>query len=331
MLRHLCLLGAACLMLVQAGCSHHPRMVSEFSQPATIELSTTPFFPQDQYQCGPAALATLLVSADAITIPELLVDQVYLPERRGSLQLEMLAATRRHGRIPYLIEPTLAAIAGEISAGRTVLVLQNLGLRALPAYHYAVVIGISDQAHFILRSGVTERLVMTTKEFWKTWERAGNWGVIALKPGELPADGNLKKYLRTVAEVEASGHLALAERSYIAFLQDHPENRNALFGLANTMYGRGQYRAAARFYRQLFDQDPENPAVINNFAESLAALHCYEHALELLDIFLCSGYERQHPNSQMTEVLRVTRAEIELRHEAQQSEDCSEIISIEEM
>ncbi|WP_136799178.1 PA2778 family cysteine peptidase [Desulfosediminicola ganghwensis] len=331
MLRHLCLMGIAGLIVFLAGCSHHPKLVTDFNQPQTIELTTTPFFPQEEYQCGPAALATLLVSSDVITLPDLLVDEVYIPGRQGSLQLEIIATTRRHGRIPYVIEPTLEAIADEIATGRTVLVLQNLGLKTLPAYHYAVVIGISDQDEFILRSGTTERLMISKKKFWRSWQRAESWGIVALKPGEMPADGNVEKYMSAVSQAEESGNMRLAEKSYIAFLQSQPDNRTALFGLANTMYGKEQYRAAARFYKQLLDQEPENPAVINNLAESLAAMQCYGQALELIDIFLCSGFERKHPHSRMTEHLRNTRAEISIKHESRKSKNCSEIISIEEM
>lgn len=327
--RHL--LATAGLLLLLAGCSHQPQLVYDFNQPKTIELTATPFFPQEKYQCGPAALATLLVSADVVTLPELLIDKVYIPGRRGSLQLEMIATIRQHGRIPYIIEPTLNAIVDEIASGRTVLVLQNLGLKSIPAYHYAVVIGVTDNEEFILRSGTTERLIMSKNEFWKSWQKAESWGVVALKPGELPADNNTGKYVRAIAEAEESGNLELAEKGYIAFLQNHPENRTALFGLANTMYSRQQYRAAARFYKQLLAQDPENPAIINNLAESLAALHCYEQALELIDTFICSGYERKYPSSPMAEHLRTTRAQISLKHESNNSRDCSDIISLEDM
>ena len=59
--------------------------------PAAIELESTPFYPQDDYQCGPAALATLLGAAGRPSSPEALVDEVYIPARRGSLEPEMIA------------------------------------------------------------------------------------------------------------------------------------------------------------------------------------------------------------------------------------------------
>src|SRR5262245_53071971 len=67
--------------------------------PPRAELKSVPFFPQTEYQCGPAALATVLANAKVKVKPDDLVSQVYVPERRGSFQVEMLAAARRHGMI----------------------------------------------------------------------------------------------------------------------------------------------------------------------------------------------------------------------------------------
>ncbi|MEE4360755.1 MAG: hypothetical protein V2I63_04445, partial [Pseudomonadales bacterium] len=100
------------------------------SNPALLhapELRTVPFYPQVAYQCGPAALATVLVHSGVDTTAEALVDQVWLPGRRGSLQIELVAATRRQGRLPYVLGGDLEELAAELRQGRPVLVLQNLG------------------------------------------------------------------------------------------------------------------------------------------------------------------------------------------------------------
>ena len=61
--------------------------------PRSLELRGTPFFPQEDYQCGPAALATVLRAGGAGGDAESLQPQVYLPARAGSLQR---ALHRRH-------------------------------------------------------------------------------------------------------------------------------------------------------------------------------------------------------------------------------------------
>ena len=130
-----------------------PNAARPDAPPVAGELTRVPFFPQERYQCGPAALATVLAAADVPVTAEELVPRVYLPVRRGSLQTEMIAATRQYDRVPYVLDPTLDAIAGEIQAGRPVLVLQNLGLRSLPRWHYSVVVGVdARRRELILRS-----------------------------------------------------------------------------------------------------------------------------------------------------------------------------------
>ena len=69
-----------------------------------------PFFPQTDYQCGPAALATVLAHAGAAVDADDLVREVYVEGLRGSLQPELLGATRRHGLIPYVLAPEADAL-----------------------------------------------------------------------------------------------------------------------------------------------------------------------------------------------------------------------------
>ena len=98
------------LLVMAAGCAPIPPSVSKL--PATggaIELDDTPFYPQERYQCGPAALTTVLVDSGATVSLDEIVDKVYLPGRQGSLQFELLAATRTEGRLPYRVDGTLDA------------------------------------------------------------------------------------------------------------------------------------------------------------------------------------------------------------------------------
>ena len=75
--------------------------------PVQAELKEVPFFAQEEYQCGPAAVAMVMNAAGVQVTPEQMVEQVYLPARKGSLQIEMLVAPRRHGLIAYELAPQL--------------------------------------------------------------------------------------------------------------------------------------------------------------------------------------------------------------------------------
>ena len=93
--------------------------------PAHYELTAVPFFPQEEYQCGPAALAMAISWSGLPLKPEDLVDEVYTPSRKGSLQVAVIASARRHGRLAYEISD-LDSIFHEVSAGYPVIILQNL-------------------------------------------------------------------------------------------------------------------------------------------------------------------------------------------------------------
>ena len=126
-------LACFCALAV-SGCASWAPQTRELSRgiprglPERVELKQVPFFPQKEYQCGPAALATVLVGGGAKTTAEELVAQVYIPERKGSLQVEMLAAARRHGMVPYVLAPRFEDMLREIAAGTPVIVLQNMGV-----------------------------------------------------------------------------------------------------------------------------------------------------------------------------------------------------------
>ena len=89
-------------LLLLTGCAATPqtdRLVDSIPESLVkpVELTQVPFFPQEQYQCGPAALATLLsFQGQNVDLNEL-TRQIYIPERKGSLQLELITASRSHG------------------------------------------------------------------------------------------------------------------------------------------------------------------------------------------------------------------------------------------
>ncbi|MCL1486359.1 MAG: PA2778 family cysteine peptidase [Marinobacter sp.] len=113
-----------------------------------------PFHPQEQYQCGPASLAMMLNAQGVSAAPDELIDRVYLPERQGALQVEMVAAARQYGMLVYPLDPDLTSVLTEVSAGHPVLVLQNLRFNWWPQWHFAVVIGFdSAQEALILHTG----------------------------------------------------------------------------------------------------------------------------------------------------------------------------------
>ena len=158
--------------------------------PRQVQLAHVPFVaaPPDDTLCGPAALAMLLGATGRPADLGRLSAEVHLPQRQGSLALEMTAALRRHGLLPCALAPSLADALRELAAGHAVLVLLNLSLPIWPRWHYAVLTGYDLAASSVrLHSGAQANAVWPLDTFEHTWARSQHWARVALPPEQLPA------------------------------------------------------------------------------------------------------------------------------------------------
>nr|WP_281374156.1 PA2778 family cysteine peptidase [Aromatoleum toluvorans] len=237
--------------------------------PERAERADAPFYPQEDYQCGPAALATALGSAGLRRSPEELRDEVYLPARQGSLQPEMLASARRSGTVAYRLAPEPQALLKELAAGHPVVVLQNLRFDWAPVWHYAVAVGYDLPAQqVVLRSGREQRLVMSLDAFDRSWAKSDRWAFVALPPDRLPASADEADYVAAVVALERVAPAA-AETAYRTALTAWPRNLLARIGLGNTAYRRGDRDAAEAAFRQAAADHPEAGDAWNNLAQVL--------------------------------------------------------------
>ncbi len=281
-----------CALLGLVGCA--TPQVSQLDQrwpeqlPAVAKIDGVPFFPQEQYHCGPAALAMVAQTAGVRVLPDDLTDQVYLPGRQGSLQVEMLAAGRRQGLLAYPLAPRLEDVLREVASGNPVLVLQNLTFSFAPLWHYAVVIGFDRERNtIVLHSGVTERLEMSLFTFERTWARGEHWAMVALQPSRMPVTAQPDAYAVAAAALERV-QPAAAQTAYATALKAWPGHRAAMLGAGNTAYALGQRDRAVTAYRAATRQHADFADAWNNLAQVLLeqgrlreAASAIEHAVAL--------------------------------------------------
>lgn len=264
------LLAAVALL---AGCATPQTRMLTAERPAVsrAELVEVPFFPQQEYQCGPAALATVMVAAGKPVTPEELAPQVFLPQRQGSLQVEMMAAPRRHGLVSLPLAPQLGDVLAEVAAGNPVVVLQNLALDWYPMWHYAVVVGYDlDRETIILRSGEERRLELPLATFERTWARGKHWAMLALPPHKLSQTVAPEAHVRAVVALEKAGFADAARSAYHAVLGKSPDNLTALLGAGNTAHALGDLAGSERAFRLAAERHPDSDAALNNLAQVLA-------------------------------------------------------------
>jgi hypothetical protein len=277
------------------------------SLPRHTELTEVPFFAQEAFQCGPASLAMSLNAAGIAVTPETLKPELYLPDRHGSLQVEMLAATRRHGATAYQLAPELNDMLREIAAGTPVVVLQNLAFGWYPIWHYAVAIGYDlDRAEIILRSGPEQRQILPMTTFEYTWARSNYWAMVALPPGKIPETAEETSFIAAASALEKTSDPGRAQSTYIAALNRWPGNLAAQIGIGNTAYRLHDLAQAETAFRQAAHDHPDSVAAFNNLAQTLADQARYEEALEAAHRAVSLG-------GPLAQVAQETLADIERR------------------
>lgn len=238
--------------------------------PQQVELAQVPFFPQKDYQCGPAALAMVMDYSGAKLRPEDLVDEVWLPSRQGSLQVEMLAAPRRHGLVSYHLAPQYADLLREVAAGHPVLILQDAGL-LFPEWHYAVVNGFDYPTGTIyLRSGLERREAMPFSYFERTWRAGHYWAMVVTPPDQVPVTATEDRWLKALLGLARVGQPEATIRGYRAALARWPGSLPAAVGLANSLHDNGHLDEAARVLRTALQRFPDSTIVLNNLAQTLS-------------------------------------------------------------
>ena len=276
---------AGIFLLMLGGCRTlpPPAALSEdmaAALPRQIELSEVPFFAQEDYQCGPAALAMVMKHAGLAVDPEVLKPEVYLPGREGSLQVEMMGATRRHGLVAYQMSPVLGEVLEEVARGTPVVVLQNLALDWYPVWHYAVVIGYDlNKKEVILRSGRERDQRISLVAFENTWARSAHWAMVAVPPEKVPYTATEARYVVAVNAFGKVGQLPASRMAYLAAKKRWPDSLGVSIGLGNVAYMMKRLDEAEAEFRSAVAAHPDSVAALNNLAQTLSDMGRDEEAL----------------------------------------------------
>lgn len=242
---------------------------------------SVPFFAQQEYQCGPAALASMLRAAGTPASPDELVDEVWLPGRRGSLAMELAAAARARGHLVYPVT-TETQLLEELDAGHAVLIRQNLLFDWWPRWHFAVVTGYTAHGEeFFLHSGIRRDLRVDRKWFMQRWEKADNEAFVVLKEGELPARSDTTRLLHAIEDVSRSSRQP-ALSYWQAAVMRYPDDALLHFAYGNALYQAGDADAARNAFARAVALQPALHAGWNNLASVLNELGHTPDALDAI-------------------------------------------------
>lgn len=193
------------LVFLLAGCQTPPQTRQLLAQPPDIPrhhlIAGVPFYPQQEFYCGPTTLAEVAAFYGKPQDPSTIAPQTFIPKLQGSLQIEMAAATRQLGLLAYAQKGTMQQLLRLVADNMPVIVLQNNALSWWPQWHYAVVIGydLNDET-LTLHTGVTPNYQLDFSTFERTWQRGGHWFLLMLPSDKTSPE--LDPFLYTKAAQE---------------------------------------------------------------------------------------------------------------------------------
>ncbi len=176
------LLALACALAL-SGCA--ASLPSGFSPPGgRAMVPDMPFHPQEDHQCGPAALAMVLNRLGDPASPEDIARSIYRKELRGTVSLDLALYPRTRGFSTRFFRGAPGDIVSAIDSGSPLLVMVDEGFAGVRVMHYMVVVGYSPEG-VLVNSGRRREQAVPWADFLRAWQGADNW-TLAVSRREAP-------------------------------------------------------------------------------------------------------------------------------------------------
>ncbi len=260
-------------LILVSSCSTRALLTGKYPIKDKSKITSITFIPQEKYHCGPASLAMMFSHLGEAVEEKNISSMVFTPEKKGSFQSDMISAVRRKKFLPLQIKDFKNLLL-EVDAGNPVLILQNLGLKWIPRWHYAVVIGYDlKKSEMILHSGTKAYMRMSFFTFNKIWDRSENWGILVLRPGTLPLTVSETELISEIAKLEELSFNQEARLGYESALRKFPGSLGALIGLGNIFFNQNQFPLSIKMLNLATASHPGSAEAWHNLALAYEANH----------------------------------------------------------
>lgn len=137
-------------------------------------IKGVPFFPQNEYMCGPAALASVIGYWGGKAGMKDVAKEVYEEKLKGTLPLDLFLYAKEKGFDAVYYKGSLADLKEKIDGGTPLILFLNLGYETYPVGHYIVVVGYSERSMAVMaHSATTEEEVFTYDDLLESWSKTG--------------------------------------------------------------------------------------------------------------------------------------------------------------
>ncbi len=274
------------LLLLLGGCQTPPQTQQLLITPPNIarqhQIAKVPFFPQQQFFCGPTTLSEVAGFYGLNNSPNTIAPSTFIPGREGTLQIEMVAATRQLGLVAYAERSSMQQLLSLVAENIPVIVLQNNSIGWLPQWHYAVVIGYDlKSAEVILHTGVTANYRLNFSTFERTWQRGNYWMLAMLPSDKTSAQLDPFVYTKACQDLLNTQQTNTGLAALQTATKQWPDYWLPYFLLGNHFFANEPLTAAHWFAKGLPFAQQQVP-YLNNYAMLLSKLGCHPQASQFI-------------------------------------------------
>lgn len=253
---------------------------SRLGIPKAHRINDVSFIKQKENHCGPASLAMILKRQEKLISVEELASQMYTPLKQGTFQTDIISATRRQGMMGIPVN-SIANLLKELAAGNPVLVFQNLGLKKMPKWHYAVAVGYDlKKPDIILHSGPYKNLKTDMRIFEHSWALSDYWGLVVLPPGKLSETASELDHMQAAVGLEQLEKFNEVEKAYLSILERWPDSLSALIGMGNIRFAQTRYSEAVIYLTAATIKHPASSTAWHNLALAQGAARMHKEAIQ---------------------------------------------------
>ncbi len=137
-------------------------------------IENVPFFPQEEYQCGPASLAGVLNYNGLNISPEEIAREIYSKSVRGTLTIDMALFAEKKGFSVSQYSGSLNDIRKNIDSKIPVIVMIDTGIFFVQQNHFMVITGYNEDG-IVANSGREKSKFIPEKKFLSMWEKTNFW------------------------------------------------------------------------------------------------------------------------------------------------------------
>lgn len=172
--RMLCPFSVLVLLIILASCAgYHDTPVRD-----TFDIiENVPFYPQVEFQCGPASLAGVLGYYGTVVSPDDIAHDIFSRSAQGTLGMDLSLYAEKRNFSAHQYHGSLQDIKDTILKKHPLIILADYGFWALQQNHFMVVIGSSGDG-VIVNSGKERHKYIANAELMRIWQRTKFWTLL---------------------------------------------------------------------------------------------------------------------------------------------------------